>query len=173
MSPTTPSVISTFLFISATSTSNCRIFACSANFFAFPVTRSLNLAPTTISRSHSADPVIGSFRSMHAKHSGVERVCSRERAFSHQGITDRSVHFFHKLVKFFAGVGKDRALLLQRYMGLFRLTDQSQCGLHIFFAEIFGRTDRRDLFFLILCLIGSDILGEYRSAPDPDGLSSQ
>ena len=45
-----------FLLISAGSMSSWRIFAFFANLDALPVTRSLNLAPTTISRSASVMP---------------------------------------------------------------------------------------------------------------------
>ena len=44
------------MLISAASTSICKIFAFLANFFALPITLSENLAPITISRSHSVIP---------------------------------------------------------------------------------------------------------------------
>ena len=45
-----------FLLISDGSTSICTTLALLANFFALPVTLSLNLAPRTNSKSHSVTP---------------------------------------------------------------------------------------------------------------------
>ena len=55
-SPTTLASTTMFLLISAASTSIWRIFAFFAKVFVFPVTRSLNLAPSTIRRSQPETP---------------------------------------------------------------------------------------------------------------------
>ena len=50
-----------------------------ANVCAFPVTRSLNLAPRAIKRSHSLHPIVGCFGSMHANHAGITDQSARQK----------------------------------------------------------------------------------------------
>ena len=55
-SPTICASVLMFLFTSAASTSICKILAFDANFEGLPITRSENLAPNAIKRSHSDTP---------------------------------------------------------------------------------------------------------------------
>ena len=55
-SPTIEASVWMFLLISAASISMCKILALDANFLALPITRSENLAPNAISKSHSLTP---------------------------------------------------------------------------------------------------------------------
>ena len=60
-SPTMLAFVGMFLSISAASISICMIFAFGANLDAFPITRSENLAPTTITRSALDTPRLDTF----------------------------------------------------------------------------------------------------------------
>ena len=44
------------------------------------------------------DSVIGCFCAMHSKHSGIQRIRSRECTFSHQGIGNRCVYLLYKFI---------------------------------------------------------------------------
>ena len=50
-----------------------------------------------------AHSVVGSLCTVHSKHSGIMRICSRKRALSHQCICHRGVQLLNKFFQFHAG----------------------------------------------------------------------
>ena len=94
---------------------------------------------------------------MHAKHSCVIWICSRERTFSHQSVRNRRIHLFDKFKQFFVRIGEHCASTHEN-IWLFRVLDHLYCRLKIFFIDLFVSLLRCDFFRLIFGKIGRYIL---------------
>ena len=169
ISPITPAVIMIFLFISAGSISNCRIFACCANFFGISSHTVAEPGTHHDQKIALADSVVGCLGSMHSQHSGIKRIRSREMLLFPSGNRrpERPVSSY-KFAQFFTGTGKHGAAAHEN-IRLFGLFDHLAAAVSIPLLQTssgFGN-DSAESFWFILCLIRTSHLLEYQSSTGP------
>ena len=75
---------------------------------------------------------------MHAKHAGVQLICSRKCSFSHQSVADRRLDPVCQFAYFF-GCTRDNTAAAHKNVGTFRLLNHGYNVIQSFFCDSFGK----------------------------------